>query len=99
VLYLYENLISDISALNGLTSLTQLQLQYNLIDDVSALSGLTSLTGLRLENNFNLSNIQPLLDNSGLGEGDTVSLTNTMVSCMDVADLELKGVTVIADCQ
>jgi Leucine-rich repeat (LRR) protein len=85
--------------LNGLTSLTQLQLQDNSIDDVSALSGLTSLTGLRLENNINLSNIQPLLDNSGLGAGDTVSLTNTMVSCMDVADLELKGVTVSADCQ
>ena len=97
VLYLYENLISNISALDGLTSLTQLQLQDNSIVDVSALSGLTSLTGLRLENNVDLIDIQPLLDNSGLTEGDTVNLTNTSVLCTAVDDLELKGVTVSAD--
>jgi hypothetical protein len=34
------------------------------------LTGITSLTFLDLSNNPNLTDIQPLLDNTGLGAGD-----------------------------
>ena len=66
------------------------------------LSGLTSLTDLNLSGNPNLSDIQPLLDNPGIGAGlrrpDFVNLKNTNVSCTDVALLEAKGALVIYDC-
>ena len=108
-LFLGMNSITDISALSGLTSLRWLELWYNSITDISALSGLTKLGGrltklggplgaLTLSGNPDLSNIQPLLDNTGLGAGDTVVLNNTNVSCADVAALEAKGVTVVSDC-
>ena len=92
------NSITDISALSGLTSLETLFLDINSITDISALSGLTSLFFLTLDDNPDLSNIQPLLDNTGLGAGDTVTLTSTSVSCADVAALKAKGVTVTSDC-
>jgi hypothetical protein len=90
--------ISDISALSSLTSLTYLALGQNSIVDISALSGLTSLTQLFLQGNSNLTDIQPLLDNTGLGPGDSVSLTSTNVACTDVALLQAKGVTVFSTC-
>ena len=93
-----NNSITDISALSGLTSLRFLYLNNNAITDVSALSGLTSLTDLRLSDNPDLSSIQPLLDNTGLGAGDRVTLGSTTVSCTDVALLEAKGVTLNSDC-
>ena len=82
----------------GITSLAGLSLFDNLITNISALSGLTSLAGLFLSNNPNLTEIQPLLDNTGLGAGDTVDLQSTSVSCTDVAALQAKGVTVESDC-
>ena len=100
-LTLGSNSISDISVLSGLTSLTDLGLGNNSITDISALRGLTSLWHLYLESNPNLSNIQPLLDNMGLSTyrwTDRVYLTNTNVSCTDVAALEAKGVWVSSDC-
>ena len=50
-LYLNEKEITDISALAGLTNLTELQLLINSIMDVSALAGLTNLTTLYLQFN------------------------------------------------
>jgi Leucine-rich repeat (LRR) protein len=97
-LALSANSISDISALSGLTSLQELMLRGNSISDISPLSGLTSLRVLNLERNPNLSDIQPLLDNTGLGAGDRVDIRDTNVSCADVAALEAKGVTVQSDC-
>jgi len=93
------NSVSDIGALSGLTSLTFLLLASNSISDIDALSGLTSLTILDLTNNPNLSNIQPLLDNTGLGAGDQVLLRSTSVSCTDVAALQAKGVSVGSSCR
>ena len=84
----------DISALSGLTSLTRLELTGNQITDIGALKGLTSLTGLGLRFNADLSDIQPLPDNSGLGAGDRVELRFTRVLCSDAALLEAKGVMV-----
>ncbi len=98
VLLLNHNSITDIGPLSGLTSLRQLELASNSITDISALSGLTSLEYLILDNNPNLTDIQPLLDNTGLGTGDDVDLRSTNVSCTDVAALEAKGVPVDSDC-
>ena len=57
-----------------------------------------TLVYLQLESNPNLSNMQPLLDNKGLGGGDRVFLRNTNVSCTDVTALRAKGVTVDSAC-
>ena len=106
-LQLYDNSITDISPLGGLTRLWEITLYNNSITDISALGGLTSLTWLHLSNNPDLSNIQPLLDNTGLGRpvsttfgffGRQVRLRATNVSCTDVAALEAKGVDVWSDC-
>ena len=97
-LELHFNSIRSITALTGLTSLTDLFLSDNSISDISALGGLTNLRQLALNTNANLGNIQPLLDNTGLGAGDLVGLRSTSVSCTDVAALEAKGVSVISDC-
>ncbi len=90
--------IASLVGIQNLTSLTFLALFANSITDISALSGLTSLTNLYLYNNPALTDIQPLLDNTGLGAGDTVDLRSTNVSCADVAALQAKGVTVQSDC-
>ena len=104
-LYLDNNLISDITALSGLTIVWWLGLSDSSITDLSALSGYTTLAVVDLENNVNLSNIQPLIDNPSLGVSncgncgaDKVYLSNTSVSCADVALLEAKGVTVTHTC-
>ncbi len=94
---LTSNSMTDISALSGLTNLTILSLFNNSITDISALSGLTNLTFLNLRSNPNLSNIQPLLDNTGLGAGAIVDLRSTNVSCTYVALLQANGVTVQSD--
>jgi len=62
------------------------------------LSRLTTLTDLRLANNPDLTDIRPLMDNTGLGPGDRVVLDDTNVSCQDVAALAAKGVTGTANC-
>jgi Leucine-rich repeat (LRR) protein len=97
-LFLESNSISDISALSGLTGLEGLSLSGNSITDVGALRGLTDLRGIDLDNNPDLTDIQPLLDNTGFGAGDHVLLGGTNVSCADVAALEAKGVEVFSDC-
>jgi len=98
-LRLADNSIADIRALRGLSGLRSLYLQDNPVTDIRALSGLTSLTVLNLTSIPSLSDIQPLLNNPGLGEGDLVLLNETNVSCADVALLEAKGVTVESDCE
>ena len=44
-LELYDNQVSDISALSGLINLSWLWLNYNQISDVSALANLTNVVG------------------------------------------------------
>ena len=88
-----ESLVG-IQNLTNLTNLTNLDLWPNSITDISALSGLTSLEDLDLSDNPNLSNIQPLLNNTVLGADDLANLINTNVSCTDVALLMAKGVRV-----
>lgn len=97
-LFAFGNAISDIGPLSGLTNLVALNLGGNSIVDVSPVEGLTRLFSLGLTGNSDLADIQPLLDNSGLGPGDAVTLRSTSVSCEDIAALEAKGVTVASDC-
>ena len=97
VLHFSRNSVSDISSLSGLTRLTDLNLTYNSISDISALRGLTRLTNLHVHDLPDLSDIQPLLNNSGLGAGDRVILFNLDISCEDVATLQTKGVSVGSD--
>ena len=89
--------ISDISALSGLTSLTFLALGNNSISDISALSGLTSLTELYLRSN-SISDAEPLVDNTGLGSGDTIGLRRNPLSAQSinthVPALRARGATV-----
>ena len=62
---LYNNKITDISALSGLANLEVLYLDYNQIADISVLSGLTNLTVLDLDNNkiTDISALQKLKQN------------------------------------
>jgi len=91
-LLIHANEIVDISALSGQTFLTRLMLSFNQITDVTALQGLTSLAALALAANSDLTNIQPLLDNTGIGVGDEVRLEWTAVDCGQVEKLRQKGV-------
>jgi hypothetical protein len=96
-LYLGRNQIGDISALPKHSRLTWLSLWGNQITDISPLSNLTSLERLWLNDN-QISDISPLVDNTGLGEGDTVYLQNNPLSDdsinIYIPQLEARGVTV-----
>ena len=70
VLGLDNNSITDISAVVGLTNLTTLYLDSNNISDISPLAGLANLTELSLRGNSTISDISPLVENTGLGSGD-----------------------------
>ena len=94
----WDNSITDLSALSGLTSLTALRVSMNSITNLGDLSGLTNLELVSLHTNPDLSDIQTLLDNPGLGPGDAVQLKNTSVNCTDVDALRAKIGDVISDC-
>ncbi len=93
-LRLAGNLFTDLSPLRGLTTLQNLELTGNSITELTALSGLTNLSRLDLRYNPELSNIQALLENPGIGQGDIVELRFTSVTCTDQALLADKGVEV-----
>ena len=76
---------TDISAVSGLTNLTDLVLwdmvayQAGRFTDISAVSGLTNLTRLVLSDN-RISDISPLVSNTGLGTGERVYLSRNPLS-------------------
>ncbi len=81
----------------GLVSgLTELNASSAEIASLVGIQNLTSLTRLGLANNPDLTDIQPLLDNTGFGAGDEVRFGNSEVSCGDLAELAAKGVGVDA---
>jgi hypothetical protein len=92
------NRITDLSALRSMTELTTLRLYNNPISDIGALEGLTKLYELHIHDLPTLSNVQPLLDNPGVGEGDQFPLFNSGISCEDVSALRAKGVSVGGTC-
>ena len=71
-----NNVISDISALAGLTNLTALWVNGNNISDISPLAGLTKLSRLGLDNN-NISDISLL---AGLTKLSRLGLDNNNIS-------------------
>ena len=89
--------MSDISPLASLTNLTSLSLADNQISDISLLASLTNLIELGLEKN-QISDISPLVENSGLSDGDSVYLKDNPLSTTSVSvyipQLEERGVTV-----
>jgi len=91
----YNN-ISDLSALSGMTRLTTLRVYNNPITDISVMRGLTSLSELHVHDLPDLSSIQPLVENTGLGKGDRVFLLGSNVPCSDIRALKDKGVPVRA---
>ena len=93
-LRLAGNSFTDLSPLRGLTTLEYLELTGNDITDITPLSGLTNLMALDLRFNPELTNIQALFENPGIGAGDIVELRHTNVSCTDQARLAEQGVEV-----
>ena len=93
-LRLAANSFTDLSPLRDLASLEYLELTGNDITDITPLSGLTNLTALDLRFNPDLTNIQALFENLGIGAGDIVELRHTNVPCADQARLAEKGVEV-----
>lgn len=93
-LRLAANSFTDLRPLRGLATLQYLELTGNDITDISPLSGLTNLMQLDLRFNPELTNIQALFENPGIGAGDIVELRHTNVSCADQARLAGKGVEV-----
>ena len=90
--------MTHISAQSGVTSLDCLGLEDHSVIDIGVLSELTSLRYLNLSRNPGLANVQPLLDNPGLGAGHTVFLSGTSVSCTEVAPMAGVYVVGIAPC-
>ena len=99
-LVLVGNSIADVSVLSSLSNLTKLNLGNNAISDLSPVTGLTNLTELHLRNN-NISDISPLLENTGLGSGDTVDLRGNPLNYQPIythiPTLQSRGVTVEFD--
>jgi len=97
-LFLQDNSIDDLTPLSGLTNLDFLWLGANALTDIGPLSTLTGLTTLDVQYNLGITDIQPLLDNVGIGDGDDVNLNYTSAPCADVDALRAKGVTVHSPC-
>lgn len=70
-LVLNNNNITSTKGLQNLKSVTYLDLSHNQISDISELQYLTNLKTIKLNSN-QLKNIWPLINNTGIGEGDVV---------------------------
>ena len=91
---------SDISPLASLTNLVELYLPTNQIGDISPLASLTNLEWVSLTST-QISDISPLVENSGLGEGDTVLIEHNNLDLSEgsedlenIRQLEKRGVAV-----
>ena len=78
-LNLDRNSISEIGILENLLNLETVYLGYNNIEDVSSLEGLVNINHLRLVDN-NIQDIKPLVNNSGLTEGDCLEIGSNPLS-------------------
>jgi len=99
-LELGSNQISDLLPLSHMSNLESLYVGNNQISDLTPLQGLTNLYYLDLHGN-QITDILPLVNNPGLGQGDTVELwDNTFLESDPVQQgyiqtLEARGVYVI----
>lgn len=87
LLCLAENFITDAGPLSGLTSLKTLMLYTNSIEDLSFLSKMRRLRIVSLDNNC-ISSLAPLLEATGIGAKDEVSLINNYLDSDDLDDIE-----------
>ena len=99
----------DSAGLRFLTSgIRHLDLNGNFIGTTSELRRLTSLERLELNGNAPFGtlgslfpdslNLEGLLGNSGIGEGDYIDLGNNFVDCSNVASLVARGAVVVSNC-
>lgn len=93
-----RNTVPDLSPLTELDNLLIIGLERTTVTDLSPLIDMVYLTTLHLHDNRDLSDIQPLLDNSGVGRDDEVKLERTSVSCEDIESLRAKRATVTSNC-
>ncbi len=89
------NPIPDLSPLAVLSKAEELFLGNTGTSDISALKGLVYLKTVILVTNPNLKDISALIVNPGIGEGDTVDLTEDFVPANQIAALKAKGVIVL----
>ena len=98
-LALDQNRVREIEALGGLTQLEQLILADNAVSDIGPLQGLEQLRNLSLERNL-VTDLRPLVDNSGLGVGDSLNVRQNLLGeddCADLGALISRGVRVTHD--
>lgn len=98
-LTLNSNKIVDHSPLAILTNLKELRLSYTGLVDLSPFSALTNLTRLDLADN-KIVDLTPLLNNSGIGAGDTIFLAwnsslSTEAKDVQIPALRARGVMVL----
>ncbi len=95
-----ETKIGDLTGLERATNLSSLELVENGILDVSLLSSLTNLTKLNLSNN-SISDLSPLVENTGLGSGDSLDLRGNPLNYQSIythiPTLQGRGATVEFD--
>ena len=103
LLNLYTPDIADLTGIEHLVHLTQLNSGSNQISDLSPLTNLTNLTELHLGGN-QISDLSPLVENSELGEGDMVWLWSNRLDLLEGSEdlenirrLRTRGVTVRAE--
>ncbi|MFC1731887.1 leucine-rich repeat domain-containing protein [candidate division KSB1 bacterium] len=96
-LHLEANDIEDISALRNLTLLETLYLSINKITDISVIKYLNNVNIMRLFSN-QIEDILPLVENTGIGEGDVVMLDDNPLSAQSINEyipaLQNRGVYV-----
>ena len=87
----------QLAVLRGLTKLESLKLLGNSISDLNPLTGLVTLSHLDLSSN-QIVDIQSLLDNVGIGAGDSIDLQSNKLSDVSrqqlIPALEARGVSV-----
>ena len=93
-LWLWDNKISDISAVAGLTKLTTLYIWGNTISDISAVAGLTNLTHLRLGEN-SVSNISAVAGLTNLThlvlKENSISDISSVAKLTNLTELQIGG--------
>jgi hypothetical protein len=93
--------VTSIASLANMTKLVTLNLYLNDVADISALQGLTSLQTLYLQQN-DVTDITPLVNNAGIGAGDTLQLVNNPLNCTSegpkIAILVGRGANVASNC-
>jgi|GEM_PF-3582261 len=94
------NLVADVQPLAGLRNLRYLNLGANRLSDLSGLQYLENMVTLLLDRN-EIEDLTPLLDNPGLGYGDTLDVRENLLSDgaleAQIPLLQARGAVVLFD--